>query len=107
MGRITDACVGCGRRGLQLNEAGQCLMCKPAPTPALIKKPDPVNSPPHYGEGAHEAINCIEAHGLGFCLGNAVKYIFRAGKKTRDCREDLMKARWYINRALLREGVTE
>ena len=40
---------------------------------------DPVDHPPHYQSAAGiEAIDVIEAFGLGFCLGNAVKYILRA-----------------------------
>ena len=61
---------------------------------------DNVNHPAHYGGEAdpYEAIKVIEAWGLGFHLGNAVKYIARAGKKG-DMSEDLEKARWYIDRA--------
>lgn len=42
-----------------------------------------VDHPAHYGGGdnPYEAIKVIEAWGLGFCLGNTVKYIARAGKK--------------------------
>lgn len=37
--------------------------------------------PAHYGgaENVYEVIKVIEAWGLGFCLGNAVKYIERGG----------------------------
>ncbi|TAK26785.1 MAG: DUF3310 domain-containing protein [Myxococcaceae bacterium] len=64
---------------------------------------DPVNHPPHYGgEGnVYEAIKVIEAWELGFCLGNAVKYIARAGKKGERV-EDLEKARWYLDREIAR-----
>lgn len=64
---------------------------------------DAVNHPPHYGgeDNPHEAIKVIEAWGLGFCLGNTVKYIARAGRKG-DAIEDLEKARWYIDRELQR-----
>ena len=60
-----------------------------------------VNHPPHYGgaDNAYEAIKVIEAWGLGFCLGNTVKYISRAGKKG-DALEDLRKARWYLDREI-------
>jgi hypothetical protein len=60
-----------------------------------------VDHPAHYGgaENPHEAIKVIEAWGLGFCLGNAVKYISRAGKKG-DAVEDLKKARWYLDREI-------
>lgn len=59
---------------------------------------DTINKPAHYAEGrAIEPIAAIEDWGLGFCLGNAVKYISRAGRKG-DAREDLLKAIWYIQR---------
>jgi archaeosine-15-forming tRNA-guanine transglycosylase len=62
---------------------------------------DTVNHPPHYKEGGIETIDYIEAKGLGYHLGNAVKYISRAGKKgTNQGLEDLKKAQWYLNRAI-------
>lgn len=55
-----------------------------------------VNHPSHYGgDTTYEAIKVIEAWGLDFHLGNAAKYICRAGKKG-DALEDLKKARWYL-----------
>jgi len=62
---------------------------------------DSVNHPPHYGgaDNPYEAIKVIAAWGLGFCLGNTVKYIARAGKKG-DRLEDLKKARWYLDREI-------
>jgi hypothetical protein len=62
-----------------------------------------VNHPAHYGgaDNPYEAIKVIEAWGLGFCLGNTVKYISRAGKKDNGkLLEDLKKARWYLDRAI-------
>lgn len=68
-----------------------------------------VNHPAHYGGGdnPHEAIKVIEAWDLGFCLGNTVKYISRAGKKDAAAEiEDLRKAAWYLNRRIEQlEGV--
>lgn len=60
-----------------------------------------VNHPAHYGgaDNPYEAIKVIEAWALGFSLGNAVKYISRAGKKG-DRLEDLKKARWYLDREI-------
>jgi hypothetical protein len=60
---------------------------------------DMVNDPPHYKDGGIETIDFIEAKKLGFNLGNAIKYISRAGKKG-DALEDLKKARWYLNREI-------
>lgn len=60
---------------------------------------DPVNHPSHYTDGRIEVIDYIEDKKLGFHLGNAVKYISRAGKKDPSKEiEDLEKAVWYINR---------
>jgi hypothetical protein len=59
-----------------------------------------INHPNHYGgeDNPYEAIKVIDAWGLNFCLGNAVKYISRAGKKDpAKTVEDLKKARWYID----------
>lgn len=64
---------------------------------------DNVNQPAHYKGKGLECIQVIEAFDLGFCLGNAVKYVLRAGKKG-DKKEDLRKAIWYLNRELEIEG---
>lgn len=64
-----------------------------------------VNHPKHYGgnDNIYEAIKVIEAWNLGFCLGNTVKYISRAGKKDKDKEiEDLEKASWYLTREIQR-----
>lgn len=62
---------------------------------------DVVNHPSHYTDGKFETIAAIESWRLGYHLGNAVKYISRAGKKSKDTElEDLRKARWYIKRYL-------
>lgn len=64
-----------------------------------MSEPDIVNHPPHYTCSPVEPITAIEAWGLGFCLGNTVKYIARAGKKDpMKTIEDLEKAAWYLRR---------
>ena len=64
-------------------------------------KNDPVNHPSYYTDGKIEVIDYIKDKGLGFCLGNAVKYISRAGKKDPEKEiEDLRKAACYINRRI-------
>lgn len=56
-----------------------------------------VDHPTHYQHPSGvEAIDLIE--GLGFCLGTALKYLWRLGQKD-DVRQDLEKARWYLRRA--------
>lgn len=69
---------------------------------------DPINHPLHYGgeSSPFEVIKVIEAWELGFNLGNAIKYIARAGKKGPRRRrreallEDLKKAKWYLEREI-------
>lgn len=62
---------------------------------------DIINHPAHYTDGKFETIDAIESWRLGYHLGNAVKYISRAGKKSKDTElEDLRKARWYVKRYL-------
>ena len=64
---------------------------------------DNVNHPSHYTAGGIEVIDFIEAYDLesNFYLGNTVKYIARAGKKSPDTYlEDLKKAAWYLNRLI-------
>ncbi len=59
-----------------------------------------VHHPAHYT--AHPSgIECIDVvEHMGFNLGNAVKYVWRAGLKTDDPIEDLQKARWYLDREI-------
>jgi Protein of unknwon function (DUF3310) len=58
-----------------------------------------VNHPSHYNQGKFEVIEIIEDQQPNFHLGNAIKYICRAGKKNKEKTiEDLQKAIWYINR---------
>ena len=63
-----------------------------------------VNHPDYYKRGGIEAIDAIDAWGLGFNLGNVVKYIARAGHKTADSLQDLQKAAWYLDREIERMG---
>ncbi len=85
------ACEACGRIWRRGKDGG----------PVLEQDVATINHPPHYGgDTPYEAIKVIEAWGLGFCLGNTVKYIARAGKKSVDHLEDLRKARWYLDREI-------
>ena len=66
-------------------------------------KKEMVDHPKHYNMGKYEAIDVIEDWGLGFYLGNTVKYISRAGHKDKDkIIEDLKKAAWYLDREIKR-----
>lgn len=62
-----------------------------------MKNNDNINHPKHY-TGHPSGIECIEvAQYMGFCLGNAIKYIWRDGQKEGgDVNDDLRKAIWYI-----------
>ena len=84
----------------------------------FIPDDNPVSHPRHYTglpvrvkdcDGVEitaelECIDLIEALGLSFHLGNAQKYLFRAGRNDRRAKgeilEDLEKARWYLDRHL-------
>lgn len=60
---------------------------------------DNINHPAHYTFGSIEVIDAIEGLLLPYHLGNALKYIARAGRKDpAKTEEDLRKAIWYINR---------
>ena len=72
---------------------------------------DMVNHPPHYTShparcGCGQGVECITVtEHMGFCIGNAVKYLWRADLKG-DAVEDLKKARFYIDREITRrEGL--
>jgi hypothetical protein len=61
---------------------------------------DAIN-PPHY-QAHPSGVECIQiTEHMNFCLGNAIKYIWRAGLKN-NAIEDLRKARWYIDREIAR-----
>jgi hypothetical protein len=60
---------------------------------------DNVNHPKHYTEHP-SGVECIQiTEHMGFCLGNAMKYIWRADLKN-DAIEDLEKAIWYLSREI-------
>ncbi|NDB70341.1 MAG: DUF3310 domain-containing protein [Methylocystaceae bacterium] len=62
-------------------------------------KPDVVTRPKHYTQHP-SGVECITiTEHFNFCIGNAIKYLWRAGLKG-DAIEDLKKARWYIDREL-------
>lgn len=52
--------------------------------------------PKHYALSP-EPYKVISDWGLNFNLGNVIKYIARAGRKTDNPLEDLLKARQYID----------
>ena len=71
------------------------------PSVKIEKVNDNVNHPSHYTSGKIEVIDFITDQKLTYCLGNAVKYVARAGKKDPNKTiEDLQKAVWYINQQI-------
>lgn len=69
----------------------------------MDQPPELINQPPHYqGVSGVECIDAIEAMGCGveFCRANAVKYLWRLGKKGA-ALEDARKAKWYIDRLVM------
>ena len=66
--------------------------------------PDMVNHPPHYAANG-DGVECIQVtRHMNFNLGNAVKYLWRAGRKGDNAIEDMKKAVWYINNEIDRIG---
>ena len=85
------------------DDYSKCMICDNplCPKRKHLNINDPVNRPSHYTDGKIEVIDFIEDKKLGFCLGNAIKYIARAGKKEKDKEaQDIKKAIWYLNRYL-------
>lgn len=87
-----------------MNRLGSCktiIVKEEAPLPIASSTGDKINHPSHYKGNKLEVIDIIEDFGLGFNLGNAIKYILRAGKKSHEeFKIDLSKAIWYINREI-------
>lgn len=66
---------------------------------ANLRQADMVNHPPHYTSHP-SGVECIEiTEYMSFCIGNAVKYLWRADEKG-NAIQDLEKARWYIDREI-------
>lgn len=71
-------------------------MTKPSDTTT-----DAVDHPAHYNSHP-SGIECIDViEHMNFCVGNAIKYLWRAGLKG-EALEDLRKARWYVEREIQR-----
>lgn len=67
-----------------------------------MAKHDPVNHPAHYTEHP-SGVECIDVtEHFNFCLGNALKYIWRADERPATSLIDLKKARWYLDREIAR-----
>ncbi|WP_019997284.1 DUF3310 domain-containing protein [Aureimonas ureilytica] len=69
-------------------------------TCGAVARADAVNHPSHYTSHP-SGVECIDVtEHMTFNLGNAVKYVWRAGLKSVDPIQDLQKAAWYINREI-------
>jgi hypothetical protein len=93
-------CRHCDSTGHSTDE---CVNPLPASVYEQPVQAEKIQHPAHYGgaDNPYEAIKVIEAWNLGFALGNAVKYISRAGKKPGESElDDLKKARFYLERRL-------
>ena len=99
---MDEMVVNCPKHGLTHKD--ECPNCYFDPIIDGLEKGsqimhDAVNHPKHY-TGHPSGIECIQiTEHMGFCLGNAVKYIWRADLKN-DALEDLRKAVWYIEREI-------
>lgn len=84
---------------------GNCHYCRTVSNEQTKNNHDPVNHPSHYTnspascERCAEPIECITiTRHMCFNLGNAIKYLWRAGSKTGEKMIiDLKKARWYLD----------
>lgn len=100
---MTSECLNCTTRDHESNMVYQqaggflCKQCHAVnPQCKTVLHSDLVNHPSHYKGKGLECIQVIKAFDLNFSLGNAVKYILRAGKKGSK-KQDLQKAVWYLN----------
>ena len=59
--------------------------------------------PTYYQRGSCDVWDFIREQGLNFHLGNAIKYIARAGYKTKNKIEDIEKAIHYLEMILERD----
>jgi len=102
-----DTCGYCAELGMEPPEQGITARMphNPGMPNALDRKQqpfDPVERPAHYN--LHPSgVECIEiTEHYNFNIGNAIKYLWRAGLKSENPRQDMEKAIWYINRELQR-----
>lgn len=77
------------------------------PVDAVAEPTRAVEHPKHYNQGGVECIDALDSCGFGldFCVGNAIKYLWRFKEKAKPV-EDLEKARWYLDHAIenLKDG---
>lgn len=85
----------------KINAGLTCITCMELHKMEAEKKIDNIN-PSHY-KSHPSGVECITiTEHMNFCLGNAFKYIWRAGLKSESAVEDLKKAIWYIQQEIKR-----
>lgn len=98
-------CGGIADNGIDRCHPPQPYNCKKCSDQQGENLVDNVNHPKHYNDHP-SGIECITiTEHMGFNLGNAVKYVWRADLKN-DAIEDLKKAAWYIDREIKRRSKT-
>lgn len=97
-------CNLCGRAYLGSGDA-PCPDCWGNVIIAQNRQDMMINHPPHYTK--HKSgVECIQiTEHMGFCLGNVMKYVWRADDKGG--LEDLKKARWYLDREISKREVVK
>lgn len=97
-------CFKCSSGFLSKTPPMECLLCKCEKffkAKTFLSNVDGTISPSHYKGDKFECIDIAET--MSFNRGNALKYIWRAGKKSKETLiEDLKKAQWYIAREIER-----
>lgn len=97
------ACTGFLNRTPTLSPEKVERLIKAYPNAVPSETPEAVEHPAHYNSGKIEVWDFIIDQGLSYCLGDATKYICRAGKKDSTKRvQDLEKAKQYIDREIKR-----
>jgi hypothetical protein len=77
-----------------------------AESPAAADDVDMIDHPPHYTKHP-SGIECIQiTEHMGFNLGNAIKYLWRADLKG-SAIDDLRKAQWYVSRELQKRELAQ
>ena len=87
----------------RMSSATRSRKSRKIPRPEEINdQTDLVNYPPHYTFGKHQVIDIIDDLRLDqdYYLGNVVKYLARAGRKSPNALQDLKKAQWYLGRKI-------
>lgn len=98
---VNGRCELCGAVYNELQFSWETI----AQQPPVMEIKETVDHPAHYGgaDNPYEHIKVVDAWGLNYRLGNATKYIARAGKKDpAKLLEDLKKARWYLDSEIQR-----